>query len=71
MTTELPLRAPLATRWPIEIHHGVLPTEVGPLGGWGWSCTAHVTRIWLHGYPSQVDMLEALSAHLGVCSGKQ
>lgn len=58
-----------STHWRVEITNGVVDTEEGPMGGWGYLCgECHPPR-GEHGYPDLDQALDAMIRHLGRCAG--
>lgn len=70
MARETDTDRPQLTVWTVEICHGLLPTEAGQLGGWGWICHAHINPEGFHGYPDEEAMVGHLLAHMMRCPGR-
>jgi hypothetical protein len=64
---EQKIHLPTRTVWKVELTHGVVVTDAGAIGGWGWVCTEHEIPLGIHGFPTPATALDALSVHMAGC----
>jgi hypothetical protein len=66
---ELGTQVPVVTTWNVEIAHGIVDTDWGPIGGWGWVCREHDESFGYQGYENAFLALCAIQQHMRVCCG--
>lgn len=67
MVDQQRIYVPTRTSWRVEIYHGVVVTDAGAQGGWGWMCESHDQPVGMHGFHADYVALGDLMAHMRTC----